>query len=98
MANNIKENTMNSMLHIGNGDEHESATATASAIVAIFQGAREHTMDQSTVVSALEAFCKVAEVKNVAVSNCVFTNNPNTATEAQSADEPDKNEEDEYED
>lgn len=67
---------MNSMVHIGNEAMHESAKDTAEAIVSIFKGARENTMDQATVQSALETFGRVAEVKNVNVSNNVFTNNP----------------------
>ncbi len=67
---------MESMLHIGNNDTHESAGETAEAIVSIFQGAREHTMDQHTVEKALEAFMHVAEVKNVTITNSQFTNYP----------------------
>lgn len=64
------------MLHVGNTDKHENSEKSSKAIVSIFEGARKHSMDQHIVEKALEAFMRVSEVKQVTISNNVFTNNP----------------------
>ncbi len=67
---------MNSMIHIGNQKmKKDSALDAAEAIDKVFTSARENTMDQSTVVEALQALSKVAEIKDITFNNVSLTNN-----------------------
>lgn len=72
---------MNSLLHVGNDTNgiKDSALDAAKAIDQIFTSARTNTMDQDTVVAALESLAKVAEIKNVIITNSVFTAGPEEA-------------------
>ncbi len=68
---------MQGMLNIGNdyGKNKDSAAEAAKAIVLIFKSAREHTMDQATVVESLHALSQIAEIKNISIAHNCFTNN-----------------------
>lgn len=68
---------METGIHIGNKDMHESAKDTADAINSIFKAAHENSIDQDTIRAGLDAFSHVAEVKNVTISNCSVVSNPN---------------------
>jgi hypothetical protein len=65
---------MNSLLHIGNDNVHskDSAKEAAEAIDTIFSSARTNTMDQPTVVAALESMARVAEIKQITICGSSF--------------------------
>lgn len=67
---------MNSMIHIGNeaNKYKDSASEAAKAIDVIFGSAREHFMDQNTVIEALRTLSQISEIKNITITNSTFNN------------------------
>ncbi|AUR96961.1 hypothetical protein NVP1253O_28 [Vibrio phage 1.253.O._10N.286.45.B12] len=63
---------MEQIMQIGAKVEKQDAENFSSAISEIFTSAHENRIDQSVISTAINAFTKVFEVKQVTVTNSTF--------------------------
>lgn len=63
---------MENYIHVGNKVDKETSENLKDIITAIFKVGHENHIDQETMQEAINMIGKVAEVKQVTISNSVF--------------------------